>query len=235
MRSRPRWRRLSSHCWRRYSGRPTGRQSAGPARVRPALVAITRPSGYGCRAWRMSCSLTNGPYESAVSMKSTPRSTARRRTRMASSGSAGSPQTPGPVSCMAPYPRRCTGRSPPRRKVPERWTGRSSGIGAPFGWGRNGDATLLARRGAARGVGAPRPCPPRDPHGKVSGYGDEWGTEGDQAGGGGGGRGGDHGQHLVVRPQATPQGQGREERVRDRGWEQRGWEEQLADQLRQHV
>ena len=37
IRSRPRWRRLSSACWRRYSGRPTGRQSPGPERVKPGL------------------------------------------------------------------------------------------------------------------------------------------------------------------------------------------------------
>ena len=36
----PRRRRLSSSCWRRYSGRPTGCHSPGPVRVRPALVAM---------------------------------------------------------------------------------------------------------------------------------------------------------------------------------------------------
>ena len=49
---------------------------------------------------------------SAVSMKSTPSSTARRTTRMHSSRSSGSPQMPGPVSRMAPKPRRCTVLSP---------------------------------------------------------------------------------------------------------------------------
>ncbi len=53
-----------------------------------------------------------------MSMKSTPSSTARRSTRRASSGSAGSPQIPGPVIRMAPYPMRVTSRSSPRVKVP---------------------------------------------------------------------------------------------------------------------
>ncbi len=56
-------------------------------------------------------------------MKSTPSSTARRSTRTASSGSAGSPQTPGPVSCMEPKPRRVTGSPPPREKVPDALAG----------------------------------------------------------------------------------------------------------------
>ena len=50
--------------------------------------------GYGCSASRISSSDTYGPYESAVSMKLTPSSTARRSTRMHSSWSAGGPQTP---------------------------------------------------------------------------------------------------------------------------------------------
>src|SRR3954447_20708620 len=78
---------------------------------------MTRPSGYGCSASAMISSLTNGPYESAVSMKSTPCCTAARTTRTAPSWSAGSPQTPGPGSCIAPYPSRWTGTSPPMEKV----------------------------------------------------------------------------------------------------------------------
>ncbi|CAO5170296.1 exported hypothetical protein [Frankia sp. AiPs1] len=53
-----------------------------------------------------------------MSMKVTPRSTARRRTARACSGSAGGPQIPGPVIRIAPNPRRVTGRSPPSRNVP---------------------------------------------------------------------------------------------------------------------
>src|SRR5579859_813932 len=51
-------------------------------------------------------------------MRFTPSSTARLRTRRASAGSLGSPQTPGPVMRMAPKPRRWTGRSPPILKTP---------------------------------------------------------------------------------------------------------------------
>ena len=69
------------------AGRPAASRP-GPDRVSPALVAITRSSGYGCSASRISSSATNGPYESAVSMKSTPSSTARRSTRIASSWSS---------------------------------------------------------------------------------------------------------------------------------------------------
>ena len=66
----------------------------------------------------MSSSLTFGPYESAVSMKFTPSSTARRRTAIASSRSAGGPQIPGPVIRIAPKPSRLTVRSPPTSMVP---------------------------------------------------------------------------------------------------------------------
>src|SRR5579864_5608240 len=51
-------------------------------------------------------------------MKSTPSSTARRRTAIAAPWSAGSPQTPLPVSCMLPNPMRRTVRSPPSLNVP---------------------------------------------------------------------------------------------------------------------
>src|SRR5579872_955280 len=64
-----------------------------------------------------------GPYESAVSMASTPSSTARRSTAIASSRSFGQPQTPGPVIRIAPNPSRCTVR-PERLNVPEAWTGK---------------------------------------------------------------------------------------------------------------
>src|ERR1700736_1397474 len=51
-------------------------------------------------------------------MKVTPSSTARRSTRLHSSGSAGSPQMPGPVRRMAPKPIRLTVRSSPSAVVP---------------------------------------------------------------------------------------------------------------------
>src|SRR6266481_7561142 len=64
----------------------------------------------------MSSSLVSGPYASAVSMRSTPSSTARRRTLRALSRSGGQPQMPSPVIRIAPNPSRLTGRSPPSRK-----------------------------------------------------------------------------------------------------------------------
>src|SRR6202043_50880 len=66
----------------------------------------------------MISSLTSAPYASAVSMKLTPSSTARCSTLRASSRSLGSPQMPGPVKRMAPYPSRLMVRSPPIVKVP---------------------------------------------------------------------------------------------------------------------
>src|SRR5918999_3861817 len=51
-------------------------------------------------------------------MKSMPSSTARRRPARAPSRSGGSPQIPSPVMRIAPYPRRCTVRSPPRSSIP---------------------------------------------------------------------------------------------------------------------
>src|SRR6266436_1925822 len=61
----------------------------------------------------MSSSLVSGPYASAVSIKSTPSSTARRRTLSALSRSGGQPQMPSPVIRIAPKPSRLSGRSPP--------------------------------------------------------------------------------------------------------------------------
>src|SRR5438876_12301403 len=61
----------------------------------------------------MSSSLVSGPYASAVSIKFTPSSTARRKTLSALSRSGGQPQTPSPVIRIAPKPSRLTGRSPP--------------------------------------------------------------------------------------------------------------------------
>src|SRR4051794_31776899 len=58
-------------------------------------------------------------------MRSTPRSTALRSTRLASSRSGGSPQIPLPVIRIAPNPSRWTSRSPPIVNVPLAWTGRS--------------------------------------------------------------------------------------------------------------
>src|SRR6267154_4893937 len=49
-------------------------------------------------------------------MRSTPSSTARRRTLRALPRSAGQPQMPSPVIRIAPKPSRLTGRSPPNRK-----------------------------------------------------------------------------------------------------------------------
>src|SRR5258708_4369217 len=51
-------------------------------------------------------------------MKSTPSSTARRNTRIASARSAGSPQIPGPVMRIAPYPSRVIATLPPRENTP---------------------------------------------------------------------------------------------------------------------
>src|SRR6202040_3335310 len=59
-----------------------------------------------------------GPYQSAVSMKLTPSSTARRRTANAPLRSFGGPQMPSPVRRMAPKPRRCTEISPPSKISP---------------------------------------------------------------------------------------------------------------------
>src|SRR5580700_6838097 len=56
-------------------------------------------------------------------MRSTPNSTARRRTLTHSARSAGSPQMPGPVILMAPNPNRCTVESP-SWNVPLASTGR---------------------------------------------------------------------------------------------------------------
>src|SRR3989449_10702291 len=51
-------------------------------------------------------------------MRLMPTSRARRRTRLHSSRSSGSPQMPGPVRRIAPNPKRLTGRSPPISMVP---------------------------------------------------------------------------------------------------------------------
>src|SRR5438034_1188256 len=65
----------------------------------------------------MSSSFVSGPYASAVSMKLTPSSTARRKTFFAPSRSGGQPQIPSPVRRIAPNPRRLTKRSPPNKNV----------------------------------------------------------------------------------------------------------------------
>src|SRR5215470_6593173 len=52
----------------------------------------------------MMFSLTSGPYASAVSMRLTPSSTARRSTARAAARSLGSPQMPSPVIRIAPKP-----------------------------------------------------------------------------------------------------------------------------------
>ncbi len=54
-----------------------------------------------------------------MSMKSTPSSTARRSTAIATSRSGGGPQMPSPVIRIAPNPSRWTVRSPPIVIVPE--------------------------------------------------------------------------------------------------------------------
>src|SRR6266487_235757 len=65
----------------------------------------------------MSSSLVSGPYESAVSIKFTPSSTARLRTLSAFCRSGGQPQTPSPVIRIAPKPSRFTARSAPNFQV----------------------------------------------------------------------------------------------------------------------
>src|ERR1700730_14765458 len=54
-------RKLISTCWTRYSGRPTWIHWSGPWRVKPALVATTRPWGKGESASPINRSLTTGP------------------------------------------------------------------------------------------------------------------------------------------------------------------------------
>src|SRR5437762_9382625 len=56
-------------------------------------------------------------------MKSTPNSSARRKTFFAFSRSGGQPQIPSPVSRIAPNPSRLTRRSPPNRSVESRASG----------------------------------------------------------------------------------------------------------------
>src|SRR5882672_1483202 len=68
----------------------------------------------------MILSLTSGPYESAVSMKLTPSSTAHLTTRRASLRSVGSPQMPLPVSRIVPSPSRATRKSSPISNSPLR-------------------------------------------------------------------------------------------------------------------
>ena len=63
------------------------------------------PASYGASASPIRDSHTAGPYESAVSMKFTPSSTARRSTALALSGSLGGPQTPLPVRPHGPRSR----------------------------------------------------------------------------------------------------------------------------------
>src|SRR6266480_3360115 len=65
----------------------------------------------------MSSSFVSGPYASAVSMKLTPSSTARRKTFFAFSRSGGQPQIPSPVNRIAPNPSRLTNRSPPNKNI----------------------------------------------------------------------------------------------------------------------
>src|ERR1700733_199144 len=91
----------------------------GPGRSHPPLVAIVKPAGYGYNASAINSSDTLGPYESAVSIRFTPSSTARRSVASAAALSAGGPQIPVPVMRIAPYPNRLTVRSPPIVRVPE--------------------------------------------------------------------------------------------------------------------
>ncbi len=102
MRSSLRRARLPSHASLRCSGPQFGVHRSGPGRSSPPLVAITRPAGYGCSAFAMMRSETSGPYESAVSIRLTPSSTARRNTRIASSWFAGGPQS---AAAVPPQPR----------------------------------------------------------------------------------------------------------------------------------
>src|SRR6266566_4810691 len=76
----------------------------------------------------MRSSFVSGPYASAVSMKLTPSSTARRKTFFAPSRSGGQPQIPSPVNRIAPKPSRLTNRSPPSSKVESRASGTAARI-----------------------------------------------------------------------------------------------------------
>src|SRR5438105_2696978 len=94
-------------------------------------------------------------------MRSTPSSTARRSTRIASSWSRGGPHTPGPGSCIAPNPRRWTVRSPPRVRVPLAVAGRSvdEAIGGPPGRaGRRVQSYQGVPRGSGRLGGVAQPA-----------------------------------------------------------------------------
>src|SRR4051812_18530337 len=123
---------------------------------------MTRSSGYGYNASAISLSLTSGPYESAVSMKLTPSSTARRRTRLASSRSLGSPRMYSPVIRIAPNPRRLTVKSPPTSIVPAAAAGDvlTSGSSASLSHSLRRTYAYTSRAisnwGASRAIGAVR-------------------------------------------------------------------------------
>src|SRR6202035_4642746 len=93
-------------------------------------------------------------------MKLTPRSTARRRTAMHVSRSAGGPQMPSPVIRMAPKPMRRTVRSPPTPMVPDPSAGGVDELSVVMfiDCKHLGVDLSRPRRGASRGPFLPEPC-----------------------------------------------------------------------------
>src|SRR4051812_21942397 len=91
-------------------------------------------------------------------MKLTPSSTARRSTATGASRSSGQPQTPLPVSCIVPKPRRVTVRLAPMVKVPDAAAGSAfaESVMPPVNSGRRirvPDAcSLCAHRGQTEGM-----------------------------------------------------------------------------------
>jgi hypothetical protein len=100
------------------AGRPSGSNSSAPGRTSPPLVATTRSWGYGCSVSATSSSPTLGLEASAVSMKLTPSSTARRSTARAWFRSGGSPQIPRPAMRIAPKPKFTVMSPRPSRRQP---------------------------------------------------------------------------------------------------------------------
>ena len=99
----PRRRRLSSHCWRRYSGRPTGSPHPGALAGEPGLGGDDQTIGVGVEGLEDEPLADLGTVGVGRVDEIDPH--ARRPgagRRCSSSRSAGSSQTPGPVICMAP-------------------------------------------------------------------------------------------------------------------------------------
>ena len=109
--------------------RRPGASAPGPCRVRPALVAITRSVRVGVQ--RLLDQQLG--HERSVRVGRVDQVDAELDRPAAGpgwprSGSFGSPQTPGPVSCIAPKPSRLTESSPPIEKVPDADTSVVTGI-----------------------------------------------------------------------------------------------------------